>query len=282
MVLQSQGNDLFFSYEGALAAGSFFGEDKAAHSEDRAENGKIGDVFSQNHHGGDHGDGGLQINIDAGLNGAQHLNGIVPGEEANCRCADAEIKQIQYVLRSRKGGEGKIDVQPPKDGNHEQQAVEKNLAGGTQGVVAQIGDFFGDYRIKAPDNGGAYIEQIPQRVQLHSRAVKADQQNPDDGNGKADKEIYAEPCFLAHQRLRNKGSENRRRGNHHSGIGGVGVGEGDILQGKIKGDAAEPGQSKKQLMAFLFQPHRASADDQQCQKADNKAIHHDLYGMKAV
>ena len=140
----------------------------------------------------------------------------------------------------------------------------------------------GEQGVDRPHHRRQQGQQVPPGVQLeHGAAVVGQQRHPGQGHRQPGEEGGAQP-LPPQQEVGEQGGEHRAHRHQHPHVGGQGVGQGDVLQQIVEGDAAQPRPGEPELLPPLRQAEAAGAPQAQGRKAQHKAEEEDLHRREVL
>lgn len=147
---------------------------------------KGGDPFPQDDHRGRDGDDRHAVDVDARLDRAEPPDREVPGDEAEGGGPQPEVEDVEKEHGIRKAREAPVEIGEQQGGEHEEQPVEENAAGGLDGGAAERGNAAGEDRVDRPHEGREQGEQIAEGVEAQDGGpIKADERDARERDGQS-------------------------------------------------------------------------------------------------
>lgn len=160
------------------------------------------------------------------------------------------------------------------------QPPEKDLAGGLHVGVGQIVQLGHKHRVGRPGQGRAQGEQVAQGAELHRPAAgEGDQHDAAHGHAEAHEEGGAGPGRHA-QGPEGQGGEHGGRREDNAHVGGQRVGQGQVLEQEVEGQAGEAGPHEEQLLPRGTGLQRPGGAQEQHKPGQREAEDQQLHGLE--
>ena len=129
-----------------------------------------------------------------------------------------------------------------------QKAPEHDPAGDDE-VVVLLGIFLDQNGVHSPHKGGGQRQQVTLGTEMERHlSVKHHQYHAGEGDDGADIHKLAQTLAAAGEKLGQNHRQDRRQRHEDADVGGIGVGEGGILQEEVERTAGDANEDEHQLV----------------------------------